>query len=355
MRYTALGKTGLRVSELCLGTMSFGDKWGFGADEKTSHKVLDAFVEGGGNFLDTANFYHAGQTESFIGTWLKGQRDRMVVATKFGLTMDPADPNAAGSHRKNLVLSVEASLKRLQTDYIDLLWVHVHDNLTPTTETLRGLDDLVRSGKVMTIGVSDTPAWLVSASQVVAELRGWNAFAGLQIEYSLLKRDAERDLLPMARHFGMSVLPWAPLAAGVLTGKYTRGSVDLESVDSLRKSGNERSGRTSKKALQIARAVDEVADEARCSSAQVALAWLRAQGPGVVPIVGARRVSQVEDSMGSVNVSLSAEQMERLGEISAIELGFPHDFLRSDHVRRVSRGAEVLDRIEDSPWNKPGW
>lgn len=355
MRYKALGKTGLRVSELCLGTMSFGDRWGIGADEATSHKVLDAFVAAGGNFLDTANFYHGGQTESFIGTWLKSQRDRIVLATKFGLSMDASDPNAAGNHRKNLVLSVEASLRRLQTDYIDLMWIHVNDSLTPITETLRALDDLVRSGKVMTIGVSDTPAWLVSASQVTAELRGWNAFAGLQIEYSLLTRDAERDLLPMARHFGMSLLPWAPLAAGVLTGKYTRGDVSFDNVDSLRKGGNERSGRTSDRAFAIARVVDEVADELGCSSAQVALAWVKAQGAGVIPIVGARRVSQVEDSLGCTNVTLSEQQQARLDEVSAIDLGFPHEFLASDHVRKVSRGAEVVERIEESPWNKPGW
>ena len=188
LRYRLLGRSGLRVSEICLGTMSFGDNWGFGADEATSHAVLDAFAEAGGNFLDTANKYHGGQTEEIVGKWLQGKRDRNVLATKYTLAMDHGDPNSAGNQRKNMTLAVEASLRRLQTDYIDLLWVHAWDDLTPYEETMRGLDDLVRSGKVLYIGVSDTPAWVVSASNVLAELRGWTSFAALQIEYSLLER-----------------------------------------------------------------------------------------------------------------------------------------------------------------------
>ncbi|MEO0602109.1 MAG: aldo/keto reductase, partial [Myxococcota bacterium] len=228
MRYRLLGKSGLRVSELCLGTMSFGTQWGFGADEATSHQVLDAFAEGGGNFLDTANKYHGGETEEICGRWLEGRRDRNVVATKYTLAMDHADVNTAGNARKNLVRSVEDSLKRLRTDYIDLLWVHAWDAYTPFEETMRGLDDLVRAGKVLYIGVSDTPAWVVSASNVLAELRGWTSYAGLQIEYSLIERTPERDLLPMADHFGLSVLAWAPLGGGVLTGKYTRAGADAD-------------------------------------------------------------------------------------------------------------------------------
>ncbi|MBC8067207.1 MAG: aldo/keto reductase, partial [Deltaproteobacteria bacterium] len=234
LRYRLLGPTGLRVSELCLGTMSFGDAWGFGADAATSHRVLDAYAAAGGNFLDTANKYHGGQTEEIVGTWLEGKRDRTVVATKYTLAMDHSDPNSAGNHRKNLVVAIEASLKRLRTDYIDLMWVHAWDDYTPYEETLRGLDDLVRAGKVLYVGVSDTPAWVVSAAHVHAELRGWSSFAGLQIEYSLLERTPERDLLPMAEHFGLAVVAWAPLGAGVLTGKYTRGGA----IDSRREQGN---------------------------------------------------------------------------------------------------------------------
>ncbi|MEM9731717.1 MAG: aldo/keto reductase, partial [Myxococcota bacterium] len=168
MRYRLLGPSGLRVSEICLGTMSFGDHWGFGADEATSHQVLDAYAEAGGNFLDTANKYHGGQTEEIVGRWLEDKRHRFVVATKYTLAMDHADPNTAGNHRKNLVRSIEDSLARLRTDYIDLLWVHAWDDQTPYEETMRALDDVVRSGKVLYVGVSDTPAWVVSASNVLA-------------------------------------------------------------------------------------------------------------------------------------------------------------------------------------------
>ncbi|MCA9707587.1 MAG: aldo/keto reductase [Myxococcales bacterium] len=254
LRYRMLGSTGLRVSELCLGTMSFGDDWGFGADEAESHRVLDAFADAGGNFLDTANKYHNGHTEEIVGRWLEGKRHRQVVATKYTLAMDHTDPNAAGNGRKNLVRSVEDSLRRLRTDYIDLLWVHAWDDLTPWQETMRGLDDLVRSGKVLYVGVSDTPAWVVAASNVAAELRGWTAYCGLQIEYSLLERTVERELLPMAEHFGMSVLAWAPLGGGVLTGKYTRG--DGQATDSKRSQGNAARGRTSDRNLAIARKVE---------------------------------------------------------------------------------------------------
>ena len=330
LRYRMLGRSGLRVSEICLGTMSFGEQWGFGADEATSHRVLDAYAAAGGNFLDTANKYHGGQTEEIVGKWLEGRRDRFVVATKYTLAMDHTDPNTAGNHRKNLLASIEQSLSRLRTDYIDLLWVHAWDELTPYEETMRALDDLVRTGKVLYVGVSDTPAWIVSASNVLAELRGWSAYMGLQIEYSLLERTPERDLLPMAEHYGLSVLAWAPLGGGVLTGKYTRGNVDEES---LRKAANEERGRTDETSLRVARTVDTVADELGASSAQVATAWVQAQGYRFIPIVGARKVSQIEDSLASVEVTLDEAQIERLDEVSRVSLGFPHDFLSYDGVR----------------------
>lgn len=335
LRYRLFGPTGLRVSEICLGTMSFGDGWGFGADEATSHQVLDAYAEAGGNFLDTANKYHNGQTEEFIGSWLAkdaARRDRTVIATKYTLAMDHTDVNAAGNHRKNLVRSVEGSLRRMGTDHIDLLWVHAWDRHTPYQETMRALDDVVRSGKVQYIGVSDTPAWLVSASNVLAELRGWTAYAGIQIEYGLLARTPERELLPMAKHLGLSVAAWGPLGGGVLTGKYTRKGVDN---DSLRKGGNDARGRTSERSLAIAQAVDAIADEIGCSSAQVANAWVMQQGYGVIPIVGARKVSQIVDSMGAAAVNLTDDHLARLDALSAVELGFPHDFLNADPVKDI--------------------
>ncbi|MEM8605492.1 MAG: aldo/keto reductase [Myxococcota bacterium] len=342
LRYRLLGPSGLRVSEICLGTMSFGDHWGFGADEATSHQVLDAYAEAGGNFLDTANKYHGGQTEEIVGRWLEDKRHRFVVATKYTLAMDHADPNTAGNHRKNLVRSIEDSLARLRTDYIDLLWVHAWDDQTPYEETMRALDDVVRSGKVLYVGVSDTPAWVVSASNVLADLRGWSAYAGLQIEYSLLERTPERDLLPMADRFGLSVLGWAPLGAGVLTGKYTRGNQDN---DSLRSANNDQRGRTSEKSLRIARAVDEVADEIGASSAQVATAWVQAQGYRYIPIVGARKVSQIQDSLGAASVTLSGDHLAKLDEVSRVSLGFPHDFLSADGVRDLVY-SEMRSRVD---------
>lgn len=345
LRYRLLGKSGLRVSEICLGTMSFGDHWGFGADEATSHRILDAYAEAGGNFLDTANKYHGGQTEEIVGSWLeRSGRERQVVATKYTLSMDPADPNMAGNHRKNMVRSVEASLRRLRTDYIDLLWVHAWDDYTPFEETMRGLDDLVRAGKVLYVGVSDAPAWIVSASNVAADLRGWSPFVGLQIEYSLLERTVERDLIPMARYFGLTVVGWAPLAAGVLTGKYTRG----EGGDSRRKGGNEQRGRTNERSLAIARAVDTVADELGVSSAKVAVAWVKAQGYGFIPIVGARKVEQLTDTLGGADVELSEAHLATLHEVSRVEMGFPTQFLTAPGVLDLVRG-EIRTRIDGRP------
>ena len=226
MRYRLLGPSGLRVSELCLGTMSFGEAWGFGADEKQSHRILDAFAEAGGNFVDTANAYHEGQSEEILGSFLGPDRDRWVVATKYTLAMRPGDPNAAGNSRKNLRASVEASLRRLRTDYLDVLWVHAWDYTCPVEEVMRGLDDLVSAGKVNHVALSDAPAWVASAANTLATLRGWSPLVALQAEYSLLERTAERELLPVAEAFGLSLCAWAPMGAGILTGKYTRGPDD---------------------------------------------------------------------------------------------------------------------------------
>ncbi|MEL6343293.1 MAG: aldo/keto reductase [Myxococcota bacterium] len=346
LRYRLLGRSGLRVSEICLGTMSFGDNWGFGADEATSHEVLNTYFESGGNFLDTANKYHNGQTESILGTWLGDRRHKMVIATKYTLSMDHDDPNASGNQRKNLQRAVEDSLKRMKTDYIDLMWVHAHDALTPWQETMRALDDLVRAGKILYIGISDTPAWIVSASNVYAELKGWTPYIGLQIEYSLIERTPERDLLPMADAFGMSVVAWAPLGGGVLTGKYTR---DNDEIDSKRKGSNDARGRTAAHNLAIARVVDAVADEQGVTSAQIATAWVSARGYGCIPIVGARKVSQITDTLGASAVNLTDDQLARLNDVSKPDLGFPHDFLETDGVQNLVYGENVRDRIDWPP------
>jgi aryl-alcohol dehydrogenase-like predicted oxidoreductase len=338
MRYKLLGNSGLRVSELCLGTMSFGDQWGFGADEMESRRIIDRYAEAGGNFLDTANKYHEGQSERILGEVLQSEREHWVVATKYSLAMREGDPNAAGNSRKNMMQSVEASLKRLRTDSIDLLWVHAWDYTTPADEVMRGLDDLVRQGKVHYVGISDAPAWVVAQANTLASLRGWTPFVALQVEYSLIERTVERELLPMAQAFGLGVTPWAPIAGGVLTGKYTR---EKAPEDSKRAQMNE--GRLTEANLAIARQVDAVADELGVSSAQVAVAWVRDQSPSIVPIVGARKVAQIDDLLSSVKVQLTDAHRAALDEASRIDLGFPRRFLSDPDVRPIVYG----DRVED--------
>src|SRR5271167_5066445 len=220
MRYKLLGKSGLRVSELCLGTMTFGEDWGWGSSKDESRQVYDAFLEAGGNFIDTANVYTNGTSEKLLGEFMTGHRDRIVLATKYTNAAPGKDPNAAGNHRKSMMRAVEASLERLKTDYIDLYWLHIWDQITPIEEVMRAFDDLVRQGKILYAGVSDMPAWLVAKANTLAELRGWSSFVGLQIEYSLIERTPERELLPMAAEMGLGVTAWGPLANGVLTGKY---------------------------------------------------------------------------------------------------------------------------------------
>lgn len=346
MRYKMLGSSGVRVSEICLGTMSFGQDWPFGADEETSRQVLDVYAEAGGNFLDTANKYHNGQTEEYLGRWMtdKHNRNRMVVATKYSLAMDHSDPNAAGNHRKNMHQAIESSLRRLRTDYVDLLWVHAYDEDTPYEETMRGLDDLVRAGKVLYIGISDTPAWVISAAHVLAELRGWSPVVAMQAEYNLLARTAERDLLPMEQHYGMAVAAWAPLGGGVLTGKYTRGGGN----DSLRKVGNNQRGRTTEKNLRIASTVDGIADEQGVTSSQIAVAWILSRGYRYFPIVGARKPEQIREIIGAASIQLPADKLSLLDQATAVELGFPHDFLSSDHMKDMGKG-EIRTKIDFRP------
>src|SRR5215207_3124693 len=238
MRYKLLGPSGLRVSEICLGTMSLGDAWGFGADERESHRILASYAEAGGNFIDTANKYHEGQSEAIVGSFLGSERDRWVVASKYTLAMRSGDPNSAGNSRKNMRESVEASLRRVRTDYLDLLWVHAWDYVTPVEEVMRGLDDLVRAGKVNYVGLSDAPAWVASQANTLATVHGWSPFVALQIEYSLIERTGERELLPVSDAFGLTVTAWAPMGAGVRTGKYTRVS-SATPEDSKRAEGNQ--------------------------------------------------------------------------------------------------------------------
>src|ERR1700716_964483 len=220
MKYRLLGESGLRVSEASLGTMTFGEEWGWGSPKAEAQKVYETYREAGGNFVDTANVYTNGTSERFVGELIKSHRENVVLATKFSLAVPGNDPNASGNHRKNMMHAVEASLKRLQTEYIDLYWVHIWDGITPVEEVMRGLDDIVRQGKVLYVGISDAPAWWIAQANTLAELRGGTQFTGLQIEYSLIERVVERELVPMAKALNLGVLAWSPLAHGVLTGKY---------------------------------------------------------------------------------------------------------------------------------------
>jgi len=341
MRYKLLGNSGLRVSELCLGTMTFGEDWGWGSDKEESRAVFRAFAEAGGNFLDTANIYTNGTSETLVGEFVKGDREKWVIATKYSLNTRPGDVNACGNHRKNLFQAVEASLKRLGTDYIDLLWLHLWDSLTPIEEVMRAFDDLVRMGKVLYIGISDSPAWIVSQGNTLATLRGWTPFIGLQIEYSLKERTPERELLPMAKALNIGVTAWSPLGGGVLTGKYNQPNP----VDG-RLSMTDQPFQILDRDLKIAETVLEIAREIGKSPAQVALNWLRNRPNPIIPIIGARRLSQLQDNLACVDFNLTGEQLQRLDNISAISLGFPQELLASQFVRDILLGgvAAQLDR-----------
>ncbi len=332
MRYKLLGKSGLRVSELCLGTMTFGEEWGWGASQDESRKVFDAFVEAGGNFIDTANGYTDGTSEKIVGEFIASERERFVVATKYSFPLRMNDqnnhPNGSGNHRKNMMQSLEGSLKRLNTDYIDLFWLHAWDFMTPVEEILRAFDDMVRQGKVLYIGISDAPAWIVAQANTLAQFQGWTPFVALQVEYSLVQRTPERDLLPMAKAFDLAITPWSPLGGGVLTGKYNQrnGSSEQGRMESMKANISDRQ-------LAIADVVCQVAEQIGHSPSQVALAWLRAQSGVIIPIIGARKATQINDNLACLDVTLSPEHLQRLNEVSHIELGFPHDFLQSEMIR----------------------
>ena len=337
MNYKLLGRSGLKVSELCLGTMGFGTEGGWGADAQTSFKIIDAYAEAGGNFLDTANVYKLGTSEKIIGDYLiNHDRDQFVLATKYTLKDNGTNVNASGNSRKNMMRSVEQSLKRLQTDFIDVLYLHIWDNITPIDEVLRGLDDLIRQGKVNYAAISDTPAWVVAKGNTMAELMGWSQFIALQVEYSLIQRTPERELIPMAKHFGMTVTPWAPLAGGALTGKYLRGENGRVKAESNRR--NENSER-------ITREVMAIADELGIQPAHVALAWMMQQDFSCIPIVGATKIEQLTENIKAAAAKLSAEQMMRLNTVSQISLGFPGDFFNEDNVKLNSFGG-FYDRVQ---------
>ncbi|MEU4236619.1 aldo/keto reductase [Actinoplanes sp. NPDC026619] len=318
MRYRTLGPSGLRVSELILGAMTFGEQGGVGAPIEECRRILDAYAEAGGNTVDTAINYRDGQSEQILGELLAGRRESFVLSSKYTATRNPDDANAGGNARKNLRASLETSLRRLRTDYLDIYWVHVWDAATPIEETMRALDDAVRAGKVLYVGISDAPAWVIARGQTLAELRGWSPFTALQMPYNVLDRDIERELLPMAESLGLAVTAWSPLAGGILSGKYTAKS----------------DSRTRHKAEDIderqhaaAAAVQKVADEAGATPSQVAIAWTIARSPAIVPIIGARSLAQLTDNLGAVDVQLTPAQVGALTAATDFKLGFPHDFV----------------------------
>jgi aryl-alcohol dehydrogenase-like predicted oxidoreductase len=337
MNYKLLGRSGLKVSELCLGAMGFGTEGGWGAEKEASFAIMDAFANAGGNFIDTANVYKLGTSEKIIGEYLGNHdRDYFVLATKYTLKDNTTNPNASGNNRKNMMRSVEESLKRLKTDFIDVLYLHIWDNITPIDEVLRGLDDLIKQGKVTYAAISDTPAWVVSKGNTLAELMGWSQFIALQVEYSLLARTAERELIPMAKHYGMTVTPWAPLAGGALTGKYLRGEQGRVKAESNRRNN---------RAQTITEAVVEIAAELGVSESHVALQWMMDRDFSCIPIVGATKIDQLNDNIKAIDTKLAPEHFKKLNEVSAIELGFPGDFFNEDAVKMNSFGG-FYDKVE---------
>jgi aryl-alcohol dehydrogenase-like predicted oxidoreductase len=326
--YVTLGRSGLKVSPFCLGAMTFGQEWGFGTDEATSKRLMDRYIDAGGNFIDTANIYTGGHSERIIGEHLgrdPAKRDRVVIATKFSGNMHPKDPNGGGANRKSILAACEASLLRLQTEYVDLYWLHWEDPFTPIDETLYAMNALVDSGKVRYIGFSDTHAWKVARAQTIAEFRGWAPLIALQIEYSLLERTVEGDLIPMAQALGLGVTPWSPLRAGMLSGKYSRDSTQAESP------GRQRtvSRNFTEEAFKVVDALKEVARRRDTTPSRAALAWVLSR-PGVSsPILGVRTEAQLEDNLAALEVKLEAADMASLNEASAPRLNFPSQFLTS--------------------------
>ena len=347
-QYRLLGRSGLRVSPLTLGTMTFGSDWGWGADEAESKRIFDAYVDRGGNFIDTSVNYTGGGSEKIVGGLIREKRERIVLATKFTMAREPGNPNSGGNHRLNLLHSVETSLRQLSTDRIDLLYVHAWDFTTRPDEIMRGLDDLVRSGKILYAGICNTPAWRIAEMQTLADLRGWTPFIALQIEYSLVERTVEHELMPMAQAMGLGVLPWSPLGGGILTGKYTRADLSNENpaeISPTRKGVIASSGHLNEGALAIADVVGDIARETGATPSQIALAWTRRHAAVVSPILGARTLAQAEDNFGALDIAFTDNQIERLDHASAPPPIFPERFVSRPMVRQlIFGGATVTTR-----------
>ena len=344
--YVTLGNSGLKVSPFCLGAMTFGDDWSWGSSVEDSCAILDYYLDSGGNFIDTANIYTKGHSEKIIGDHIgryPSKRDRVVIATKFFGSLYPGDPNAGGAGRKAIMAQCEQSLRRLQTDYIDLYWLHAYDVHTPIEETMMALDDLVKSGKVRYIGFSDTPAWETARAQVTAKLKGWTPLIALQIEYSLAERTVEEELIPMAIAMGLGVTPWSPLRYGVLTGKYTRENIEKQQSNR----GNVKDV-LDDKAFDIIDKLVEVSQELQVSPAQVALAWVQSRSGVASSIIGARTLEHLKDNLKALDVVLREKDLEVLNEVSNPALGFTHKI--SGRVGPIRSGGTTINGEKNPVW-----
>jgi aryl-alcohol dehydrogenase-like predicted oxidoreductase len=345
--YITLGRSGLRVSPLTLGAMTFGEDWGWGASPETSEAIISEYLDRGGNVVDTANMYTNGHSEKIVGDFFaarSGLRERVVLSTKFFGNLFPGDPNGGGGGRKALIAQLEESLRRLQTDYIDLYWLHNWDRRAPIEETLRALDDLVTAGKIRYIGLSDLPAWVSAQAHTIAHFRSWTPITALQLEYSLLERTAEGELLPMAQDLGIGVLPWSPLRSGQLSGKYVRNNgtpPDTQRADLV-------AGPTERE-WNVIEAVAQVASELGVSSAEVALAWVRSRPTVSSTLIGARTIEQLRSNIASLDVTLTPDQLSALDELSAPSLDFPAPYHTVLAPTLAFGGAEV-DGAELPTW-----
>ena len=338
--YVTLGRSGLRVSPFALGAMTFGeDPPGAGSSVEESEKILAGYLDRGGNFIDTANFYTNGHSERILGDWFArqpGRRDRVVLATKFFFNLFPGDPNGGGAGRGSIVAQLDESLRRLQTDHIDLYWLHNWDRNTPIEETMRALDDLVRAGKIRYIGFSNTPAWLTAQAQTMALLRGWTPLIALQVEYSLLARTVEAEIGPFAQDQGLALTPWSPLRNGFLSGKYRRAETTTDSARTAHV------GRPTEAEFDVIEAVAAVAAEHHTTSAAVSLAWLRSRPGTVVPLVGARRLEHLTANLAALDLTLTPSQLTRLDTVSAPSLGYPAQ-LHGDMRAMLQFGGATVD------------
>lgn len=342
MRYKLFGRSGLRVSEVALGAGTFGTRWGRGSDAQESRTVFDRYAEAGGNFIDSADVYQFGESEEILADLITADRDHFVLGTKFSMGADPkGGVSRTGNSRKTIVSALEQSLRRLKTDRVDLYWAHMSDGMTPVDEVMRALDDLVRAGKVLYVGLSDFPAWRVARAATLAELRGWAPVTGLQVEYSLVERTSERELLPMAEGFGLGVTLWSPLGGGLLTGKQRRGEQGRHDAGGgpVRKEGDRETG--------VLDVVEAIANETGATAAQVAIAWVRVKAAkaktALVPILGARTLQQLDDNLGALNLELPAAHVSRLDAVSSVPAGFPHEMLSSEQFGGMISGGANID------------